>query len=95
LRTSRFGDDKDRVLVKSDGSYTYFLPDLAYHRDKAGAASTTRSTSGAPTTTATCRACRRRCGARLPDFLDVEIVQMVRIIRGGREVKLSKRAASS
>ena len=34
LRTSSFGDDKDRVLVKSDGSYTYFLPDIAYHRDK-------------------------------------------------------------
>ncbi|MGH7443972.1 MAG: arginine--tRNA ligase, partial [Longimicrobiales bacterium] len=35
LRTSPFGDDKDRVLVKSDGSFTYFLPDLAYHREKA------------------------------------------------------------
>src|SRR5690606_18679120 len=35
LRTTAFGDDKDRVLVKSDGSYTYFLPDIAYHRDKA------------------------------------------------------------
>src|SRR5215211_891394 len=34
LATSRFGDDKDRVLVKSDGSYTYMAPDLAYHRDK-------------------------------------------------------------
>jgi arginyl-tRNA synthetase len=34
MRTSDFGDDKDRVLVKSDGSYTYFLPDLAYHREK-------------------------------------------------------------
>ncbi|HSJ08659.1 MAG TPA: arginine--tRNA ligase, partial [Longimicrobiales bacterium] len=35
LRTSEFGDDKDRVLVKSDGSFTYFLPDIAYHREKA------------------------------------------------------------
>lgn len=35
LRTSTFGDDKDRVLRKSDGSYTYFTPDIAYHRDKA------------------------------------------------------------
>src|SRR5690606_33523066 len=35
LRTTAFGDDKDRVLIKSDGTYTYFLPDIAYHRDKA------------------------------------------------------------
>ncbi|HKK08876.1 MAG TPA: arginine--tRNA ligase, partial [Gemmatimonadota bacterium] len=35
LETTRFGDEKDRVLVKSDGSYTYFLPDIAYHLDKA------------------------------------------------------------
>src|SRR3546814_19915198 len=34
LRTTDFGDDKDRVLVKSDGEHTYLLPDLAYHRDK-------------------------------------------------------------
>ena len=35
LRTTTFGDDKDRVLVKSDGTYTYFTPDIAYHREKA------------------------------------------------------------
>jgi arginyl-tRNA synthetase len=35
LKTTDFGDDKDRVMRKSDGSYTYFLPDLAYHREKA------------------------------------------------------------
>ena len=34
LRTTDFGDDKDRVLVKSDGSYTYLTPDIAYHVDK-------------------------------------------------------------
>jgi arginyl-tRNA synthetase len=34
LRTTDFGDDKDRVLIKSDGTYTYFTPDIAYHRDK-------------------------------------------------------------
>src|SRR5436305_13794875 len=34
LRTTEFGDDKDRVLVKSDGEPTYVLPDIAYHRDK-------------------------------------------------------------
>ena len=34
LRTTDFGDDKDRVLIKSDGEFTYLLPDIAYHRDK-------------------------------------------------------------
>jgi arginyl-tRNA synthetase len=93
LRTSSFGDDKDRVLVKSDGSFTYFLPDIAYHRDKArrGFAHVI-DVWGAdhhgyvPRMKAALRA------LGMPDFLDVEIVQMVRIVRGGQEVKLSKRA---
>ena len=55
LRTTDFGDDKDRVLVRSDGEPTYLLPDIAYHRDKFARGSTCSSTSGAPTTTATCR----------------------------------------
>ena len=93
LATSRYGDDKDRVLVKSDGTYTYFLPDLAYHRDKArrgfehvidvwGA----DHHGYAPRMTAALQA------LGLHDFLDVEIVQMVRIMRAGEEAKLSKRA---
>lgn len=93
LRTSAYGDDKDRVLVKSDGSYTYFLPDLAYHRDKARRGfEHAVNVWGAdhhgyvPRMQAALRA------LGMPDFLDVEIVQMVRIVRGGREVKLSKRA---
>lgn len=93
LRTSAYGDDKDRVLVKSDGSFTYFLPDLAYHRDKARRGfDHTVNVWGAdhhgyvPRMQAALRA------LGMPDFLDVEIVQMVRIMRGGREVKLSKRA---
>ena len=93
MRTSEFGDDKDRVLVKSDGTYTYFLPDLAYHREKARRGfHHVINVWGAdhhgyvPRMQAALRA------LGLEDFLDVEIVQMVRIMRGGREAKLSKRA---
>jgi arginyl-tRNA synthetase len=93
MRTSEFGDDKDRVLVKSDGTYTYFLPDLAYHREKARRGfDHVINVWGAdhhgyvPRMQAALRA------LGLEDFLDVEIVQMVRIMRGGREAKLSKRA---
>jgi arginyl-tRNA synthetase len=93
LRSSAFGDDKDRVLVKSDGTFTYFLPDIAYHRDKARRGfDHVIDVWGAdhhgyvPRMQAVLRA------LGMPDFLDVEIVQMVRIMRGGAEVKLSKRA---
>lgn len=93
LRTSEFGDDKDRVLVKRDGSFTYFLPDLAYHREKARRGfQHVINVWGAdhhgyvPRMQAALRA------LGLHDFLDVEIVQMVRIMRGGKEAKLSKRA---
>ncbi len=93
LRTSDFGDDKDRVLVKSDGSFTYFLPDIAYHRDKLmrgfdhcidvwGA----DHHGYVPRMKSVLRALGH------PDFLAVEIVQMVRIMRGGTEAKFSKRS---
>ena len=51
LRSTEFGDDKDRVLVKSDGDLTYLTPDIAYHRDKFSR-SELLLTSGVPTTTA-------------------------------------------
>ena len=53
LRSTDFGDDKDRVLVKSDGEYTYLLPDIAYHRDKFARGWTCWSMSSARITTAT------------------------------------------
>ena len=61
LRTTDYGDDKDRVMRKSDGSYTYFVPDVAYHLDKWSAASPSASTSRAPTTTAPSPACAPGC----------------------------------
>ncbi|HSJ12926.1 MAG TPA: arginine--tRNA ligase [Longimicrobiales bacterium] len=93
LRTSAFGDDKDRVLVKSDGSFTYFLPDIAYHRDKARRGYTHAINVWGADHHGYVPRMKAALGALgLPDFLDVEIVQMVRIMRGGREAKFSKRA---
>ncbi len=93
LATSRYGDDKDRVLVKSDGSYTYFLPDLAYHRDKARRGfEHVIDVWGADHHGYVPRMKAALHALGLEDFLDVEIVQMVRIMRGGEEAKLSKRA---
>ena len=98
LRTTDFGDDKDRVMRKSDGSYTYFLPDVAYHRSKwqrgyeravteLGAdhhGSLMRVKAGLQALD---------CGipAGYPDYV---LHQMVTVMRGGEEVKLSKRAGS-
>jgi arginyl-tRNA synthetase len=93
LRTSAYGDDKDRVLVKSDGSFTYFLPDLAYHRDKARRGfEHVIDVWGADHHGYVPRMRAALTALGLPDFLDVEIVQMVRLVRGGEEVKFSKRA---
>ncbi len=93
LRTSAYGDDKDRVLVKSDGSFTYFLPDIAYHRDKVerGFKHVVNVWGAdhhgyAPRMKAALEALGHHA------FLDVEIVQMVRLMRAGQEAKLSKRA---
>ncbi len=61
LRTTDYGDDKDRVMRKSDGTYTYFVPDVAYHIDKWERGFEGRSTSRAPTTTARSRACAPGC----------------------------------
>ena len=53
MRTTDFGDDKDRVLIKTDGELTYFASDAAYYLTSATAASRSASTCSAPTTTAT------------------------------------------
>lgn len=93
IRTSEYGDDKDRVLVKSDGSYTYFLPDLAYHREKwRRGFRHVVDVLGADHHGYAPRMKAALAALGHADFMDVEIVQMVKIIRGGREVRLSKRA---
>ena len=66
--TTQFGDDKDRVVVRSDGTYTYYAADIAYVRDKLERGFDRRSTSSAQTITATSRGCapRRGCSATTP-----------------------------
>lgn len=96
LASSKLGDDKDRVLVKSAGSYTYMAPDLAYHLTKYergyGVAVDVLGAdhAGYPP--------RIRAGLIAlgvdGDFLEVEIVRLVKLLREGREVKVSKRAGN-
>ncbi len=93
LRTTTFGDDKDRVLVKQDGTYTYLVPDIAYHREKARRGyDLAINVWGADHHGYVPRMQAALAALGLEDFLVVEIVQMVRILRGGQEAKLSKRA---
>jgi arginyl-tRNA synthetase len=94
LRTTDFGDDKDRVLRKADGSFTYFVPDIAYHVDKHDRGfDRIIDVWGADHHgyIPRMRAVLKALG--YPDeFFDVELVQLVRIVRGGEEVKMSKRS---
>ena len=94
LATSRFGDDKDRVLVKSDGSYTYMAPDVAYHRDKWDRGfGTAVDVLGADHAGYPPRIRAGLVALGLPeDFLDVELVRLVKLISEGEQVKFSKRA---
>jgi len=96
LATSRFGDDKDRVLVKSDGSYTYMGPDLAYHRDKWDRGFRTAvDVLGADHAGYPPRIRAGLVALRLPrEFLDVELVRLVKLVREGAQVKFSKRAGN-
>jgi arginyl-tRNA synthetase len=93
LRTTAFGDDKDRVLIKQDGTYTYMVPDIAYHREKARRGfDEAIDVWGADHHGYVPRMRAALAALGLEAFLTVEIVQMVRILRGGQEAKLSKRA---
>jgi arginyl-tRNA synthetase len=93
LRTTDHGDDKDRVLVKRDGTYTYLVPDIAYHREKARRGfDQAINVWGADHHGYVPRMQAALSALGLEGFLSVEIVQMVRILRGGQEAKLSKRA---
>ena len=93
LRATAFGDDKDRVLRKSDGTYTYLVPDIAYHRHKheRGFQRAIDVWGGDHHGyTPRMQAALRALGFP-EDFLHVEIVQLVRVMRGGEEVRFSKR----
>ena len=96
LATSRYGDDKDRVIVKSDGSYTYMAPDLAYHRDKwERGYRTAVNVLGADHAGYPPRLRAGLVALGLPrEFLDVELVRLVKLVREGEQVKFSKRAGN-
>lgn len=97
LKTTEYGDEKDRVLVKSDKSLTYFMPDIAYHKNKLS--------RGYDHLIDVLGADHHGYIPRLkaaiafvggnPDLLDVEILQMVRVLQNGEEVKMSKRSGKA
>ncbi|ASP28769.1 arginyl-tRNA synthetase [Spiroplasma corruscae] len=98
LKTTEFGDDKDRVLRKSDGSYTYITPDIACHDERIRRTNADKYVNfwggdhhGYIT--------RVRAGLALLnhkfDILDIDIIQMVRLIKDGEEYKMSKRKGTA
>ena len=98
LKTTDYGDDKDRVMRKSDGGYTYFLPDVAYHVTKwergFGKAVNVQG-SDHHSTVVRVRAGLQALGLGIPEgYPDYVLHKMVRVMRGGEEVKISKRAGS-
>ena len=98
LRTTAHGDDKDRVMRKSDGTYTYFTPDVAYHVTKwERGFHDAVNVQGADHhgTVARVRAGLQALGAGIPEgYPEYVLHQMVTVMRSGEEVKLSKRAGS-
>lgn len=98
LKTTEFGDDKDRVMRKSDGGYTYFVPDVAYHHQKwQRGFSTVVNEQGADhhSTITRVRAGLQALNAGIPQgWPDYVLHQMVTVMRDDAEVKISKRAGS-
>ncbi|CAN7521442.1 arginine--tRNA ligase [Trinickia sp. LjRoot230] len=98
LRTTEYGDDKDRVMRKSDGTYTYFVPDVAYHVSKweRGFAKVINvQGSDHHGTIARVRAGLQALNAGIPQgYPDYVLHKMVTVMRDGQEVKISKRAGS-
>jgi arginyl-tRNA synthetase len=98
LRTTDFGDDKDRVMRKSDGGYTYFVPDVAYHLDKwrrGFERVINEQGSDHHSTITRVRAGLQALDAGIPkNWPDYVLHQMVTVLKNGEEVKISKRAGS-
>ncbi len=98
LRSTDYGDDKDRVMRKSDGSYTYFVPDVAYHLSKwqrGYQRAITELGADHHGSLARVRAGLQALDAGIPKgYPEYVLHQMVTVMRGGEEVKLSKRAGS-
>ncbi len=98
LKSTEYGDDKDRVMRKGDGSYTYFVPDVAYHISKwERGFEKVVNIQGTDHhgTIARVRAGLQAANVGIPQgYPDYVLHTMVRVVRGGEEVKISKRAGS-
>ncbi|WP_312097970.1 arginine--tRNA ligase [Niallia sp.] len=97
LRSTDFGDDKDRVLIKNDGSYTYLLPDIAYHKDKLERGfEKLINVWGADHHgyIPRMRAAIQALGYN-KDALEVEIIQLVHLYKDGEKMKMSKRTGKA
>src|SRR5882757_739360 len=98
LRTTEYGDDKDRVMRKSDGTYTYFVPDVAYHVTKwerGFKRAINIQGSDHHSTVTRVRAGLQALNIGIPQgYPDYVLHKMVKVMRGGEEVKISKRAGS-
>jgi arginyl-tRNA synthetase len=98
LKTTDFGDDKDRVMRKSDGTYTYFLPDVAYHISKWNRGfkrAIVELGADHHSTTVRVRAGLQALDMGIPpQWPEYVLHQMVTVMRGGEEMKISKRAGS-
>ncbi len=98
LKSTEYGDDKDRVMRKQDGSYTYFVPDVAYHIAKWERGFTkVVNIQGTDHhgTIARVRAGLQAADVGIPQgYPDYVLHTMVRVVKGGEEVKISKRAGS-
>lgn len=95
FRSTRYGDDQDRPIRKSDGSWTYFGADMAYHFQKAEKADMLIDIWGADHA-GTVKRIKAAVAALTDDRVefDVKLVQMVRLLRGGEPIKMSKRAGN-
>ena len=98
LKTTNFGDDKDRVMQKTDGSYTYFIPDVTYHLDKwERGFKKVINEQGADhhSTISRVRAGLQGLNKNIPkDWPEYVLHQMITVIKGDKEIKISKRAGS-
>lgn len=93
FKSTEYGDDVDRPIKKSDGSWTYFAPDIAYHYDKLGRADELINIFGADHSGYVKRmkaACKALGDGS--DRLDIKLMQLVKLLRDGVEVKMSKRS---
>lgn len=97
FKSSQFGDDKDRVLRKSDGSYTYLVPDIAYHLEKfsRGCQTLVDFLGGDHHGYIARMKAAMQAFGKNPNDIEVDIIQMVRLIEDGQEVKMSKRTGNA